>query len=205
MFELKKKLMIYIFFLLKKGLNDLILINNDIILYVKKEELLFMLQMLKNHTLFQYKILSDISVIDYPDNCWRFEINYHLLSIRYNSRIRLKIYTDELTSIESCTEIYPAASWFEREIWDMFGIFFTGNKDLRRLYTDYGFEGYPLRKEYPISGYFELRYDEVQKKIIYEPLELAQEFRNYDFKSPWVPLKKNIISEPEQELPSSKK
>lgn len=187
-FEYKKKLISYLFFLFKKDINNILLINNDIIIYVKINSLLFVLQILQNHTLFQYKILSDICVIDYPDKNWRFEINYHLLSLRYNSRIRLKIYTDELTAVDSCISLYKGASWFEREIWDMFGIFFKGNYDLRRILTDYGFEGHPLRKEYPLTGFFELRYDEVQKKVIYEPLELAQEFRIFDFKSPWIPL-----------------
>ena len=176
------------FFLFKKDINNIVLLNNDIIIYAKLESLLFILQILHKHTLFQYKILSDICVVDFLDKNWRFEVNYILLSLKYNSRIRIKIYTDELTAIDSCTTLYKNACWFEREIWDMFGIFFKNNPDLRRILTDYGFEGYLLRKEYPLVGFFELRYDEVLKKIIYEPLEMSQEFRSFDFKNPWVPL-----------------
>ncbi len=115
--------------------------------------------------------------MDYPTRPNRFEVVYHLLSLRYNSRLRVKTYCDELTAVPSVTSIFPAANWFEREAYDMFGIIFTGHPDLRRILTDYGFEGYPLRKDFPLTGYVEVRYDDEKKRVVAEPLELTQQFR----------------------------
>ena len=135
--------------------------------------------------------LIDITAVDYPDRENRFTVVYNLLSVDLNSRIRLKTEVDGLTSIESVTALYPCAAWWEREVWDMFGIFFTNHPDLRRILTDYGFQGHPLRKDFPVTGYTEVRYDETEKRVIYEPLELSQEFRSFDFASPWESLDKS--------------
>ena len=116
---------------------------------------------------------------------FRFEIVYNLLSLRFNSRVRVKTYTDELTPIESVNDIFKAANWNEREVWDMFGVYFTNHPDLRRILTDYGFEGHPLRKDFPLSGYVECRYDDEVRRVVQEPVELAQEFRKFDLAAPW--------------------
>lgn len=174
-----------------KALNNVIpvqniqVFNNEIILIVEAKKIKSILLFLKNNINCQYKILTAISGADYPERNKRFEVAYELLSIRYNSRIRVKIFVNELTSIESSVSIYSAANWWEREIWDLFGVYFIDHPDLRRILTDYGFEGFPLRKDFPLSGYVEVRYDERQKRVICEPLEFAQEFRTFDFTSPW--------------------
>ena len=133
----------------------------------------------------QFAVLIDICGVDYPEREKRFEVVYHLLSPRLNQRIRVKLSTDEATPVASVNDIFPAANWYEREAYDMFGIRFTGHPDLRRLLTDYGFQGYPLRKDFPLTGSVEVRYDADQKRVVYEPVKLAQEFRNFDFESPW--------------------
>ncbi|CAG2181013.1 unnamed protein product, partial [Oppiella nova] len=127
----------------------------------------------------------DICGVDVPTRQYRFEIVYNLLSLRYNSRIRVKTYTDELTPIESICELFKGANWYEREIWDMFGVFFINHPDMRRILTDYGFEGHPFRKDFPLSGYTECRYDDEVKRVVIEPLEMTQEFRKFDLQSPW--------------------
>jgi NADH dehydrogenase (ubiquinone) Fe-S protein 3 len=165
--------------------KNILLFKNELILIVSSEKLLPVISFLKNNVNCQYKILTSISGTDYLEKNLRFEVSYELLSIRYNSRIRVKTYVDEITAIESITSIYSAADWWEREIWDFFGVFFLNHPDLRRILTDYGFEGHPLRKDFPLSGYVEVRYDERQKRVICESLELAQEFRTFDFLSPW--------------------
>jgi NADH/F420H2 dehydrogenase subunit C len=140
----------------------------------------------KKHTMTQYVALTDLFAIDLLNKNLRFNIVYCLLSLRYNSRIRLYIYINENSNvIKSLTSIYKSTLWVEREVWDMFGIFFIDHKDLRRILTDYGFEGFPLRKDFPLSGFVELRYDDSMKRIVYEPLEITQEYRFFDFESPW--------------------
>lgn len=143
------------------------------------------LSFLKNHHNGQFGSLVDIAGLDMPTRQYRFEIVYNLLSFRFNSRIRVKTYTDELTPIESVNDIFKAANWNEREIWDMFGVYFTNHPDLRRILTDYGFEGHPLRKDFPLSGYVECRYDDELRRVVQEPVELAQEFRKFDLAAPW--------------------
>jgi len=160
-------------------------LNNEIVLTVSYRKIAAVLQFFKNHTGCQYKILSSISGTGYIEKKNRFEISYELLSIQYNSRIRIKVNVDETTSVDSAISIYSTADWWEREIWDMFGVSFRYHFDLRRILTDYGFDGYPLRKDFPLSGYVEVRYDEHKKRVIHKPLELAQEFRTFDFVSPW--------------------
>ena len=136
----------------------------------------------------QFEVLIDICGVDYPEREKRFEVVYHLLSPRLNQRIRVKTSTDEATPVASVNDVFPAANWYEREAYDMFGIRFSGHPDLRRILTDYGFQGYPLRKDFPLTGYVEVRYDDEQKRVIYEPVKLTQEFRNFDFESPWEGL-----------------
>jgi len=165
--------------------KNISLFKNELILVVSSKRILPIISFFKNNTNCQYKILTSISGTDYPEKKNRFEIAYELLSVRYNSRIRIKTYVDEITTVESITCVYNAADWWEREIWDLFGVFFINHPDLRRILTDYGFEGHPLRKDFPLSGYVEVRYDERQKRVICESLELAQEFRTFDFLSPW--------------------
>ncbi|MEJ0012949.1 MAG: NADH-quinone oxidoreductase subunit C [Bauldia sp.] len=129
--------------------------------------------------------LIDVCGVDYPSREKRFDVVYHLLSPRQNVRIRVKVMTDEDTPVPSITSVYPGADWFEREAYDLYGITFTGHPDLRRLLTDYGFEGHPMRKDFPLTGFVEVRYDDEQKRVVYEPVRLAQEFRDFDFLSPW--------------------
>ncbi|HEX9449471.1 MAG TPA: NADH-quinone oxidoreductase subunit C [Dongiaceae bacterium] len=132
-----------------------------------------------------FKILIDICGVDFPDRELRFDVVYNLLSLKHNYRIRIKAPVAEDAAIPSVVTVFSAAGWFEREAYDMFGIFFDGNPDLRRLLTDYGFEGHAFRKDFPLTGYVEVRYDEEQKRVVYEPVRLVQEFRNFDFVSPW--------------------
>ena len=129
--------------------------------------------------------LIDVCGVDWPERRQRFDVVYHFLSPRKNRRIRVKTMTDEDTPVPSITPVFPGADWFERETYDLYGILFTGHPDLRRILTDYGFDGYPLRKDFPLTGYVEVRYDDEQKRVIYEPVKLAQEFRDFDFLSPW--------------------
>jgi len=129
--------------------------------------------------------LMDICGVDYPERPERFDVVYHLLSMRHNARVRVKIETDENTPVPTVVGLFSCAGWYEREAWDMFGITFAGNPDLRRILTDYGFEGHPLRKDFPLTGYVEVRYDDTQRRVIYEPVKLPQDFRNFDFLSPW--------------------
>ena len=132
-----------------------------------------------------FQELVDLCGVDYPDRPERFDVVYHLLSIKHNQRVRVRLATDEDTPVPSVTGVFPAAGWFEREAWDMYGILFAEHDDLRRLLTDYGFEGHPLRKDFPLTGYVEVRYDEEQKRVVYEPVQLQQDWRSFDFLSPW--------------------
>ncbi|KAF7469372.1 NADH dehydrogenase [ubiquinone] iron-sulfur protein 3, mitochondrial [Marmota monax] len=158
---------------------------NELEICIHPDGVIPVLTFLRDHTNAQFKSLADLTAVDVPTRQNRFEIVYNLLSLRFNSRIRVKTYTDELTPIESTVSVYKAANWYEREIWDMFGVFFANHPDLRRILTDYGFEGHPFRKDFPLSGYVELRYDDEVKRVVAEPVELAQEFRKFDLNSPW--------------------
>lgn len=140
---------------------------------------------LKRHHQTQFTNIVDIAGVDVPARQNRFELVYNLLSIKQNARIRVKTYTDELTPVDSITPIFKGADWYEREIWDMFGVMFTGHHDLRRILTDYGFEGHPFRKDFPLTGYEEVRFDEEDRRIVYEPIELPQEFRKFELASTW--------------------
>lgn len=134
---------------------------------------------------FGFQQLIDVCGVDYPDRAERFDVVYHLLSLTRNARIRVKVATDEVQPVPSVIPVYPCAEWFEREAFDMYGMLFSDHPDLRRMLTDYGFQGHPLRKDFPMTGYVEVRYDEEQKRVVYEPVKLTQEFRNFDFLSPW--------------------
>ncbi len=133
----------------------------------------------------QFINIIDVTAVDYPAREQRFDVVYHFLSPRQNTRIRLKVMTDEATPVRSIYSVFPGADWFEREAWDLYGVMFTDHPDMRRLLTDYGFEGHPLRKDFPLTGFVEVRYDDEQKRVVNEPVRLAQEFRNFDFLSPW--------------------
>lgn len=132
-----------------------------------------------------FEQLMDVTAADYPDREERFEVVYILLSLKRNQRIKVKVATDEDTPVASAVSVFSAANWYERETWDMYGVFFDGHPDLRRILTDYGFEGHPFRKDFPLTGYVEVRYDEDQKRVVYEPVKLTQDFRSFDFLSPW--------------------
>ncbi|WP_322866028.1 NADH-quinone oxidoreductase subunit C [Aquicoccus sp. G2-2] len=142
-------------------------------------------EFLKSDTTCRFSSLVDITAVDYPDRPKRFEMIYHFLSMYQNQRIRLRVGIRDDELVPSITDVHPSANWFEREVFDMFGILFSGHPDLRRLLTDYGFRGHPLRKDFPTTGYTEVRYDETQKRVIYEPVSLVQEYRQFDFMSPW--------------------
>jgi len=149
------------------------------------ENLVALLTFLRDDAKCGFVNLIDICGVDWPQRELRFDVVYHLLSPKKNLRIRVKVATDEDTPVPSACAVYPGADWFERETWDMYGVLFTGHPDLRRILTDYGFEGHPLRKDFPTTGYVEVRYDDAAKRVVYEPVELKQEFRNFDFTSPW--------------------
>ena len=152
---------------------------------INSQELISTLEFLKDNDVCQFRQLTDIAGVDFPERLNRFDIVYHFLSFKNNVRIRVKTEISENNAIQSITQLFPAANWFEREAFDMYGIQFTDHPDLRRILTDYGFEGYPLRKDFPLTGNVEVRYDEMEKKIIYEPVKLQQDYRNFDIQSPW--------------------
>lgn len=155
------------------------------IIVIQNNHLLFTLKVLKHHIGYRYTLLSCISGVDLLDRNYRFSVVYDLLSLTYNSRVRVKVFIDEITFVPSSCEIYINADWWEREIWDLYGIYFDKHPDLRRILTDYGFEGHPLRKDFPLSGHVEACYSECKKRVILEPLELSQEFCFYTFETPW--------------------
>ena len=150
---------------------------------VRRDDIVAVLTRLRDQ--FEFQQLTDLAGVDYPERTERFDVVYHLLSLTKNLRLRARVTTDERAPVPSITGVYPAADGFEREAFDMYGMLFSGHPDLRRLLTDYGFQGYPLRKDFPMTGYVEVRYDEEQKRVVYEPVKLTQEFRNFDFLSPW--------------------
>ena len=161
------------------------LASHELTLIVEPGRILDVLGHLKDDPECEFKILVDICGNDWPVREKRFDVVYHLLSLTKNMRVRIKAMVGEGEAIKSCVALYPAAGWFEREAFDMYGVAFEGNPDLRRILTDYGFSGYPLRKDFPLTGYVELRYDEELKRVVYQPVQLVQEFRDFDFMSPW--------------------
>ncbi len=160
-------------------------INDELTLIVSPAALVGLIEFLKADSTCKFSSLIDITAVDYPTRAKRFDVVYHFLSMYQNHRIRLKCAIRENDTLPSITDVHPSAGWFEREVFDMFGILFTGHPDLRRILTDYGFRGYPLRKDFPTSGYTEVRYDDAEKRVVYEPVSLVQEYRQFDFMSPW--------------------
>jgi NADH-quinone oxidoreductase subunit C len=157
----------------------------ELMLTAPRGRLIELLTFLRDDPRCLYQQLMTICGVDYPEHPERFEVVYNLLSLRHNRRVRVKVTTDEGTPVPSVTSVFSGANWFERETWDMYGVFFSDHPDLRRILTDYGFEGHPMRKDFPLTGYVELRYDDEQKRVVYEPVKLTQEFRRFDFMSPW--------------------
>jgi NADH-quinone oxidoreductase subunit C len=159
--------------------------HGQLIVRAKREAIVRIMTFLRDDPKCLFKVMVDLCGVDYPDRPERFEIVYNLLSLKLNQRIRVKVTSDEESLVPSITGVYSAAGWFEREAWDLYGIYFADHPDLRRILTDYGFEGHPMRKDFPLTGYVEVRYDEEQKRVVYEPVKLKQEFRSFDFVSPW--------------------
>ncbi len=157
----------------------------ELTITVSRDRIVDVLAKLRDDPQCLFEVLIDICGVDYPERAERFDVVYHLLSPRLNQRLRVKISTDETTPVPSVNDVFPAANWYEREAYDLYGIRFTGHPDLRRILTDYGFQGYPLRKDFPLTGYVEVRYDDERKRVVYEPVKLTQEFRDFDFESPW--------------------
>ncbi len=162
-----------------------VITHGELTLTASLADIVAVIAHLKQDAACQFTTLVDITAIDYPENVARFTVVYHLLSMYKNQRIRVKVAVGEADMVPSILAVHPSANWFEREVFDMFGILFSGHPDLRRILTDYGFRGHPLRKDFPTTGYTEVRYDEVQKRVIYEPVSLVQEYRQFDFMSPW--------------------
>ena len=164
---------------------DVCLVRDELCLIVHPASILRVMIFLKNDAKCLTKVLVDVCGVDYPTRNKRFDVVYNLLSMKHNHRIRVKVSTDEDTPVPSVTSVFPSAGWFERECWDLFWIFFSEHPDLRRILTDYGFNGHPLRKDFPLTGFVELRYDAEQRRVVQEPVHLNQEFRTFDFMSPW--------------------
>ena len=161
------------------------IINNELIITTKISNIYNLLDKLKKMDDLNFEMLLDITAVDYPQRSKRFELVYNLLSLKNHLRLRVKIFLNDNEIVPSISKLYKSAGWYEREVWDMYGVSFSGNNDLRRILTDYGFEGFPLRKDFPLTGFVELRYDEAKKKVVYSKVKLTQDYRNFDFLSPW--------------------
>ena len=168
-----------------KHIMDMQSDHNETIIRTDREHLLQLLTYLRDDPACLFKQLIDVAGVDYPERTERFEVVYQLLSMKHNIRVRVKVTTDDKTTIPSVTSVFSSAGWFEREVWDMYGVLFSDHPDLRRILTDYGFDGHPQRKDFPLTGYVELRYDEEQKRVVYEPVKLSQAYRSFDYLSPW--------------------
>ena len=158
---------------------------DELMVRVRRDLIVKVLTFLRDDVNCRFQQLMDLCGVDYPEREKRFEVVYNLLSLTHNMRVRVKVETDEETPVPSVSGVFSAATWWEREAWDLFGIYFSDHPDLRRIMTDYGFDGHPLRKDFPLTGYVEVRYDDEQKRVVYEPVKLTQEFRTFDFLSPW--------------------
>ena len=159
--------------------------RGELTLHVHTGAIVRVLIYLRDQPNCQFKMMVDLCGVDYPEREERFEVVYHLLSLKHNQRVRVKVTTDESTPVPSVTGVFGAANWYEREVWDMYGVYFAEHPDLRRLLTDYGFEGHPMRKDFPQTGYVEVQYDEEQKRVVYQPVKMRQDWRSFDFLSPW--------------------
>ena len=161
------------------------IVGGELTIAVQRPSIVKVLKFLRDDTNCQFTQLVDVCGVDFPEREERFEVVYHLLSMNQNLRVRVKVSASEDTPVPSAAEVFSCADWFEREVWDMYGVFFSDHPDLRRIITDYGFDGHPQRKDFPLTGYVVVRYDETQKRVIYEPVKLTQDFRSFDFMSPW--------------------
>jgi NADH-quinone oxidoreductase subunit C len=168
-----------------RGIRSTSVVHDEVCVLAERDQIASLIAFLRDDSQCRFETLIDLCVVDYPGDAQRFEVVYHLLSMRLNQRIRVKIRTGETAPVPSLVDVFPVANWFEREAFDMYGVLFSGHPDLRRILTDYGFEGYPLRKDFPLTGRVEVRYDDVQRRVVYEPVRLTQEYRNFDFVSPW--------------------
>jgi NADH/F420H2 dehydrogenase subunit C len=171
--------------ILESSITSVVEASNEITIFTEPSKLYSLLYFLRDNTNCQFKELIDIVVVDYPQREKRFEVNYLLLSLRYATRLKIKVRVDAYEGLDSLSSLFKAANWFEREAFDLFGVFFHNHPNLRRILTDYGFEGHPLRKDFPLTGFVEVRYDEEKKRVVCESLETAQEFRAFEFQSPW--------------------
>jgi NADH-quinone oxidoreductase subunit C len=167
------------------GVNSVTVEKGEVVAHASRDALLPLVQTLRDDPQFAFEQVMDICGVDWPERAERFDVVYNLLSVSLNQRLRVIVTTDETQPVASVHTIWPVATWWEREAWDLFGIIFSGQPDLRRILTDYGFEGHPLRKDFPLTGYVEVRYDEDRKAVVYEPVHLTQAFRSFDFMSPW--------------------
>jgi NADH-quinone oxidoreductase subunit C len=181
------------------------IVRGEAILWVAAAAVVKVMTFLRDDPKCLFKMLVDICGVDYPEREQRFEVVYNLLSLKHNLRLRVKVATGEDEPVPSVTGIYSVAGWFEREAWDLYGIYFSGHPDLRRILTDYGFEGHPLRKDFPLTGFVEVRYDIEQKRVIYEPVKLRQEFRTFDFQSPWEGMVRPLPGDEKAEKPAEGK
>jgi NADH-quinone oxidoreductase subunit C len=175
----------YVAGLLKRDILNREVRYGELMITVRTDAVVGVLRQLRNDANCLFQMLIDITAVDYPERAERFEVVYNLLSLKQNQRIRVKLTTDEAKPVPSVNDVFPAAGWYEREVWDMYGVFFNDHPDLRRMLTDYGFDGHPLRKDFPLTGYVEVRYDDEQRRVVYEPVKLRQDFRSFDFLSPW--------------------
>ena len=185
MSEILSELGEYIALKLVDEVKHFTLERGELTLFVNRDDILQVMQFLHDDKQCKFISIIDICGVDYPEREMRFDVVYHLLSPNHNNRIRVKLSTDDENLVPSITSLFPGANWYEREAYDMFGILFSNHPDMRRLLTDYGFSGYPLRKDFPVSGFVELHYDEEKSRVVYEPVKLTQEFRNFDNLSPW--------------------
>ncbi|THH19740.1 hypothetical protein EW146_g1502 [Bondarzewia mesenterica] len=175
----------YLIQCLPKYIQQFSVLKDELTLHISPSGVVPVLTFLRDHSQCQFKSVMDITAVDFPERDKRFEVVYNLLSVKYAARIRVKTYAGEADAVPSATAVFRGADWYERETWDLFGVFFKDHPDLRRIMTDYGFEGHPLRKDFPLTGYTEVRYDEERKRVVYEPLQLTQAFRNFESLSPW--------------------
>ncbi len=185
MSEALKELGEHIAAALPEAVIDVEIVHGELMVRVQRNAIVRVLSFLRDDSACHFKCLMDVCGVDYPGRGERLEVVYNLLSLRHNQRIRIKLTTDEETPVPSVTGVFNSAGWWEREAWDLYGIYFSDHPDLRRILTDYGFEGHPMRKDFPLTGFVEMRYDEAQKRVVYEPVQLTQEFRRFDFMSPW--------------------
>jgi len=187
----------YLLQCLPKFVQQYSVLKDELTLHVAPSAIVPVLTFLRDHSQCQFKAVMDITAVDFPTKKERFEVVYNMLSVKLNGRIRVKTYTDEVRPVPSVTGLFRGADWYEREVWDLFGVFFKDHPDLRRILTDYGFEGHPLRKDFPLTGYTEVRYDEEKKRVVYEPLQLTQAFRNFEASSPWEMVGQGTDAKPE--------